>query len=74
MARIAKPTMRPAEEAFVVTVGVSHSNKDADCANVLRLLARHGYHAGPTSDDAILTLAEQVELNRELADNDPTED
>jgi hypothetical protein len=59
MARIAKPTMRPAEEAFVVTVGVSHSNKDADCA---------------TSDDAILTLAEQVELNRELADNDPTED
>lgn len=71
---IAKPAKRPAEEAFIVTVGVSHTNKDADCANVLRLLERHGYQAGPTSDEAILARAEQVKLNQQLADNDPLED
>lgn len=74
MPPIAKPAMRPAEEAFVVTVGVSHRNKDADCARVLHLLERAGYQAGPTSDDSLLTLAEQVRLNQELADNDPLED
>lgn len=74
MVRLPEPRMRPAEEAFVVTVGVSHRNKDADCARVLQVLERAGFRAGVTSNEAILVLAEQVKLTEALADNDPEGD
>lgn len=66
-----QPSIIPAEEAFIVTVGVSRRHKDHDCARALRKLQAAGFQAGPTSDEAILALAEQVKLNQALADNDP---
>lgn len=64
-----------AQEAFIVTVGVPHEPREraAHCVRVLRLLDQHGYRAGATSGDAILELAKQEQLNRELDDNDPPE-
>ena len=67
----AKPALVPAEEAFIVTVGVSHSNRKGDCARALRRLELAGFQCGPTSDLAILQLAEQVRLTQQLEDNDP---
>lgn len=59
----------PIEEAFVVTVGVPHHNKDVHCKRVLTVLEQAGYVAGPTSDDSILELARQVELTHKLKEN-----
>lgn len=69
---MAKPSAAivPAEEAFVITIGVSRRHKDHDCARALRKLRSAGFQCGVTSDEAILTLAEQVKLNQALADND----
>lgn len=63
--------MVPAEEAFVLTVGVPHNNKDAHCRRALKVLAQAGYHAAQTSDESILALASQVEGVRALKGNDP---
>jgi hypothetical protein len=66
----AKPGLIPAEEAFIITVGVSHKHREADCSRALRKLQMAGFSAGPTSDEAILQLAEQVRLTQQLEDND----
>jgi hypothetical protein len=58
--------MRPAEEAFVITVGVRHSFKDRDCAKALKVLERAGFRAGQTSEDALIQLGEQAKLVKEL--------
>jgi hypothetical protein len=60
----------PAEEAFIITVGVSHRHREHDCGRALRALEAKGFTAGPTSDDAILALARQVELTQQLEQND----
>ena len=62
-----------AEEAFIVTVGVPHDERErnAHCKRALVVLQQAGYLAAPTSGDAILELAKQEQLNRQLADNDP---
>jgi hypothetical protein len=67
--------MVDAQEAFIVTVGVPHEPKAraAHCARALTVLSQAGYRAGATSGEAILALAEQERLNRELDDNDPPE-
>lgn len=67
---MAKTSKTPAEEAFLVTIGVSHAHTDADCRRALAALARAGFAAGPTSDDAILIAAEQAKLTQALAEND----
>lgn len=51
----------PAEEAFVVTVGVpGGAQRQLHCKRALTVLHQAGYRAGPTSNDAILALAEEV--------------
>lgn len=67
-----RPTV-PAEEAFIVTVGVPHDERQrvAHCQRAQLVLRQAGYTCGPTSGDSILELAEQEKLNRELASNDP---
>lgn len=69
----AKPggSIIPAEEAFVVTIGVPHRHKDHYCKRALLKLQAAGFQVGQTSDEAILQLAEQVKLNQALKDNDP---
>jgi hypothetical protein len=69
MARSA-PSVIPAEEAFIITCGVSHRHREHDCARALRKLQAAGFSAGPTSDEAILALARQVELTQALEAND----
>lgn len=64
------PPVIPAEEAFIITVGVSHRHKDHDCARAIRALHKAGFQAAQTSDEAILALAEQVKLNIALKEND----
>lgn len=70
-----KATVVPAEEAFVVTVGVPHDERqrNAQCRRALTVLQQAGFQCGPTSGDSILQLAEQETLNRELAANDSQE-
>lgn len=62
-----------AEEVFVVSIGVPHDERtrNAHCKRVLTVLQQAGYIVGPTSGDSILELAEQEQLNRQLAANDP---
>jgi hypothetical protein len=66
----------PAEEAFVITVGVPHGKRErlAHCRRALKVLEQAGYRCGATSGDAILALAEQEKLTRALAENDSPED
>lgn len=59
----------PPEEGFMISTGVSHETKDADCKRALRTLEQAGFTCAPTSDDTILELAEQIRLTRELEDN-----
>ena len=66
----AQPSVIPAEEAFIITVGVSHKHREHDCKRALRKLQMAGFSAGPTSDEAILQLAEQVQLQQGLEAND----
>lgn len=63
----------PAEEAFLITCGVSHVNAKQDCARALRALERAGFHAGPTSNESIEIIARQKRLVDGLATNDDTE-
>lgn len=63
----------PADEAFVVTVGVPSDPalRNAHCQRIQVVLRQAGYQCGPTSGDSILELARQEELTRELKANDP---
>lgn len=63
----------PADEAFVVTVGVPRDPqlRKAHCQRIQVVLRQAGYQCGPTSGDSILELARQEQLTRELAANDP---
>lgn len=61
----------PAEEAFIVTVGVSHANTRADCTRAINVLRSAGFEAGPTSDESIETIAQQKRLVDGLVANDP---
>lgn len=68
---MSNPTV-PANEAFVVTIGVPGGAKSQQhCKRALEVLRRAGYRAGPTSNEAILALAQQVELTEQLKENDP---
>ena len=69
--RVAKTL--PAEEAFIVSIGVPHKAKDAHCKRALRLLQMHGFLAAPTSGDAILELAKREQLAREIESNEGEE-
>lgn len=64
-------SLRPAEEAFIVTIGIRHRHKDLDCRTALLALQRAGFRAAATSGDAILALADQERAVRELKNNDP---
>lgn len=64
--------MHRADQAFIVTVGVpmdSRAGTNRHCEIVLRAIERAGYHAGPTSDEAIKTIAEQQQLVDGMAVN-----
>jgi hypothetical protein len=62
----------PAEEAFIITVGVSHKRRTGDCNMALRVLRQYGFQCGPTSEDALIQLATQAKLTKQLESNDPT--
>jgi hypothetical protein len=64
------PATVPAEQAFVVTVGVPHKNTQAHCKRALTVLHQAGYEAGPTSNESLLALADQVQLTTQLEEND----
>lgn len=64
---------KPAEEAFIVTVGVPHEKRNTHCRRVLELLERAGYRAGQTSNEALIVAAHQASQVAELANNDPEE-
>jgi hypothetical protein len=64
--------MQRADQAFIVTVGLpmdSIAGTNRHCEIVLRAIERAGYHAGPTSNEAIQTIAEQQELIDGMAVN-----
>lgn len=53
--------MVPATEAFVVTCGVpAGAQRQLHCKRILTVLKQAGYRAGPTSNEAILALADEV--------------
>lgn len=60
----------PAEQAFVITVGVPHEHTDAHCKRAITVLNQAGFRAGPTSNEALLALADQVALTTALEEND----
>lgn len=60
----------PAEQAFVVTIGVPHADTQAHCKRALTVLKQAGYLAGETSNDSLIALAEQAKLNNKLKEND----
>lgn len=65
--------MRAADQAFIVTVGVpmgSQAETNRHCETVLRAIERAGYHAGPTSEEAIVAIADQKRLVDGLVVND----
>lgn len=62
---------RPAEQALIVTIGVTHANTDSDVRAALQALERAGFLAGPTSDEAIEAIYRQKRLVDGLARNDP---
>ena len=51
----------PAEEAFIVTVGVRRNSRDFDCMRALTVLQRAGFQCGPTSDAALIQLGAQAQ-------------
>lgn len=57
----------PAEQAFIVTVGVPSERTQEHCGRALQALDRAGYQAGPTSDQTIETIATQQRLVNGLA-------
>lgn len=66
--------MLPAEEAFICTIGVPHHARDAHCRRALKVLQQAGYRAAQTSDESILSLADQVEAIQALKGNDDDQD
>lgn len=48
---VPKQVKTPAEQAFIVTVGVSKDHYLSDCARALALLKRYGFEAGVTKHD-----------------------
>lgn len=65
----------PAEQAFIVTVGVPHDNTQSHCSRALQALERAGFRAGPTTNESIRAIASMAELVDGLAqfDTEPTE-
>lgn len=64
------PKVAP-EQAFIVTVGVSHANTQSDCRRALEALERAGFECGATSDESIEIIAGQKRLVDGLVQNDP---
>lgn len=58
---------RPVEEAFVVTIGVRHRHKQADCHQALAVLERGGFQAGQTSIGALFLLVVRELQNAAIA-------
>ena len=66
MRNMAKPERKPAEQPFIVTIGVSTERFVPDCAHVLRLLRKAGYEAAPTRHESIDMIAADHELLPQL--------
>jgi len=60
-----------AGQAFIVTIGVPHEDTQKWSDRALRALERAGFQAGPTSNETIKLIADQVRLVDGLAANDP---
>ena len=58
--------MKPAEQAFIVTVGVSEERYLADCSHVLAILKRHGYRAAATGHESFATIASNPDILPQL--------
>lgn len=64
---IAKPHRVPAEEAFLVTVGVpSGKDRNTYCHRALKVLEQAGFRVGATGDAAIFELASRIELANKI--------
>ena len=62
----------PAEQAFIVTIGVPHDDTQSHCRRALQALERAGFHAGATSTGSIKQIAELAELVDGIAQFDYT--
>jgi DnaJ-class molecular chaperone len=61
----------PAERGAFISIGLPHSNTDAQMRRALKLLKDHGFQAAPSSDEAVLAMADlirQAEREAEEAD------
>lgn len=57
-------------QAFIVTVQVPHERTQEWCGRALRALERAGFQCGPTSNESIQLIAEQMRLVDGLVQND----
>lgn len=64
---MAKPAIIP-DRVIPISLGVrgDRAETDVQLRDALAALQREGYLAGPVSDDAILEMAKEVEIRREL--------
>jgi predicted transcriptional regulator len=60
----------PAEQAFIVTVGVRKDRFLSDCQRVLSVLERYGFEVGPTTHDTFDTVAADHDLLPQLREVD----
>jgi hypothetical protein len=61
MKNMAQPERKPAEQPFIVTVGVRTDTYVSDCAHVLRLIRKAGFEAAPTRHDTFELIHEDPE-------------
>jgi hypothetical protein len=57
---VTQPTPVKAERGALITIGLPEKNGPVHMKRAIELLKRHGYYAGPTSDEAILAIAHDI--------------
>lgn len=63
---VPKQIKTPAEQAFVITVGVSDDRYLSDCSRALSILRRYGFEAAPTGHDTFDLIASDHDLLPQL--------
>jgi hypothetical protein len=63
---VPKQMKTPAEQAFIVTVGVSKDHYIGDCSRVLSILKRYGFEAGATKHDTFDLIASDHDMLPQL--------